>query len=377
LRGVEDKYLSCLLHFHTSINSLHTICIFIPLHCCRYSLHTSEIPIPYSSFTMAPSAIFETPNVAEDFHNHRDGSALEATSDLIDDVNVLKAALKVKNGTATQEEKDIYQQSQFDAEKDKTQFRQYEDACDRVKNFYREQHEKQTVAYNLKARNAFHAKTRAEMTIWEAMEKLNTLIDESDPDTSLSQIEHLLQSAEAIRRDGKPRWMQLVGLTHDLGKLLFFYDAQGQWDVVGDTFPVGCAFDKRIIYPDTFKNNPDFADPTYSTEHGIYTPGCGMDNVMLSWGHDEYLYHIMKTQSRIPDEGLAMIRYHSFYPWHKENAYRWMMNDKDERMLEAVRAFNPYDLYSKSDEVPRVEDLKEYYKGVIEEYIGWDKKIRW
>ena len=31
-------------------------------------------------------------------------------------------------------------QSQFDAEKDKTQFRQYEEACERVKNFYREQH---------------------------------------------------------------------------------------------------------------------------------------------------------------------------------------------------------------------------------------------
>ena len=44
---------------------------------------------------------------------------------------------------------------------------------------------------------------------------------ESDPDTELSQIEHLLQSAEAIRRDGKPRWMQLTGLIHDLGKLLF------------------------------------------------------------------------------------------------------------------------------------------------------------
>lgn len=79
------------------------------------------------------------------------------------------------------------------------------------------------------------------MTIWEAMEKLNTLIDESDPDTSLSQIQHLLQAAEAMRRDGKPRWMQLTGLVHDLGKLLFFYGAEAQWDVVGDTFPIGCA----------------------------------------------------------------------------------------------------------------------------------------
>jgi len=31
-------------------------------------------------------------------------------------------------------------QSEFDAAKDKGQFRQYEDACDRVKEFYREQH---------------------------------------------------------------------------------------------------------------------------------------------------------------------------------------------------------------------------------------------
>jgi inositol oxygenase len=27
-------------------------------------------------------------------------------------------------------------------------------------------------------------------------------------------------------------------------------------------------------------------------------------------------------------------------------------------MLEAVKAFNPYDLYSKSDDVPKVEELK-------------------
>lgn len=32
------------------------------------------------------------------------------------------------------------EESEFDASKDKTQFRQYEDACDRVKNFYKEQH---------------------------------------------------------------------------------------------------------------------------------------------------------------------------------------------------------------------------------------------
>lgn len=51
--------------------------------------------------------------------------------------------------------------------------------------------------------------------------------------TSVSQIEHLLQTAEAMRRDNKPDWMQVTGLVHDLGKLLFMFGSEGQWDVVG------------------------------------------------------------------------------------------------------------------------------------------------
>lgn len=298
---------------------------------------------------MAPAA------VADIFDN---GRAMDSVSDAIDDVNVIKYDEK----------------SKFDSEKDKQTFRQYETACDRVKNFYREQHEKQTVAYNLAARSRFYSasRPRAKMTIWQAMEKLNTLVDESDPDTSLSQIEHLLQSAEAIRRDGKPRWMQLTGLIHDLGKLMLFFpelETQGQWDVVGDTFAVGCAFDKRIILPETFANNPDIDHPIYSTKNGIYAPGCGLDNVMISWGHDEYLYHVVKDQSTLPDEALAMIRYHSFYPWHREGAYRELMCQKDWDMLKAVQAFNPYDLYSKSDGVPDAEELKPYYLELINEYF--------
>ncbi|KAH8898913.1 inositol oxygenase 1 [Thozetella sp. PMI_491] len=305
------------------------------------------------------------------------GVALEATSDAIDNVNVLKA--KAAAVVAAEIDDSAYtDSSQFDANKDKGTFRQYEDACDRVKSFYREQHEKQTVAYNLAARIQFHSasRKREEMSIWEAMEKLNTLIDDSDPDTSLSQIQHLLQTAEAMRRDNKPRWMQLTGLIHDLGKLMFFYGAQGQWDVVGDTFPVGCKFDERIIYPETFQGNPDSKDAVFSTKYGIYHPGCGLDNIMLSWGHDEYLYHVVKDQSTLPPEALAMIRYHSFYPWHKEGAYREFMTEKDHEMLKAVKAFNPYDLYSKSDGAPSVEELKPYYLELIDEFFP-EKRIKW
>ncbi|CAM1501960.1 Fc.00g039440.m01.CDS01 [Cosmosporella sp. VM-42] len=330
---------------------------------------------------MAPSAAPASPLEFEsNVHFERDGQALEETSDAIDALNVLKAeaSKKLQESLAADNVDELSPESKFDQDKDKTQFRQYDEACDRVKAFYKEQHEKQTVAYNLQARMRFHsaARKREEMSIWEAMEKLNTLIDESDPDTELSQIQHLLQTAEAMRRDGRPRWMQLTGLIHDLGKLLFFYEARGQWDVVGDTFPVGCAFDHRIVYPDTFKNNPDFNDPVYSTKHGIYEPGCGLDNVMLSWGHDEYLYHVVKDQSSLPDEGLAMIRYHSFYPWHNQGAYREFMSEKDHEMLKAVKAFNPYDLYSKSDGAPSVEELKPYYMELIDEFFPV-RQIKW
>jgi len=286
----------------------------------------------------------------------RDGRAFDEVSDAVDEVNVQKLKLWDDD-------------SEFDTQKDKAHFRQYEDACDRVKNFYKEQHEQQTVAFNIQARVNFKSRRRACMGIWQAMEKLNTLVDESDPDTNLSQIEHLLQTAEAIRRDGKPEWMQVTGLVHDLGKLLFLFDSEGQWDVVGDTFVVGCQFSDKIIYPETFAANPDSHDQIYSTEYGIYQPHCGLDNVMLSWGHDEYLYHVLKGQSSLPEEGLAMIRYHSFYPWHREGAYSHLANEKDKRALAAVRAFNPYDLYSKSDQPVDAEALRPYYERLIAKFF--------
>ncbi|KAF7309153.1 hypothetical protein MKEN_01117600 [Mycena kentingensis (nom. inval.)] len=288
----------------------------------------------------------------------------DAVSDAVDEVNVLKAKL-----ASSEHGPGWDANSTFDAEKDKAKFRQYEDACERVKNFYKEQHEKQTMEFNIRMRVNMRKTVRARMGIWEAMEKLNTLVDDSDPDTDLSQIEHLLQTAEAIRRDGKPEWMQVTGLVHDLGKLLYLFGSEGQWDVVGDTFVVGCAFSDKIILPETFAGNPDSKDAVYSTQYGVYKPNCGLDNVMLSWGHDEYLYHILKEQSSLPDEGLWMIRYHSFYPWHREGAYAHLTNAHDEKALAAVRAFNPYDLYSKSDEPPSAEGLKPYYQGIIKKYF--------
>jgi inositol oxygenase len=246
-------------------------------------------------------------------------------------------------------------------------FRDYgEDTRPGVKEFYRLNHQFQTYAFVQSKREQFLPLRQRRMTVWEAMEYLNQLVDDSDPDTELSQIEHLLQAAESIRADGHPRWLVLTGLIHDLGKVLCLF-GEPQWAVVGDTFPVGCRFSERIVFPEFFAENPDSTDPRYNTPLGIYQPHIGLDNVTLSWGHDEYLYQVVKNH--LPEEALSIIRYHSFYPGHRESAYDHLMNEHDHEMFKWVRIFNPYDLYTKSDERPDVEGLRPFYQELIDEFL--------
>ena len=248
-----------------------------------------------------------------------------------------------------------------------SEFRDYRaDTRPCVRDFYRLNHRHQTLDFVLARKREYLPLRKRRMGIWEAMEFLNTLVDDSDPDTDLSQIEHLLQTAEAVRRDGHPRWFILTGLIHDLGKILCLF-GEPQWAVVGDTVPVGCAFSEKIVFPEYFADNPDAAVPEYQTLTGIYEQGCGLGNVHLSWGHDEYLYQVVRDC--LPEPALYMIRYHSFYPAHREGEYGHLMSVKDQEMFEWVRAFNPYDLYSKSADRPDVARLRPFYEDLIAEYF--------
>ena len=212
---------------------------------------------------------------------------------------------------------------------------------DTVREFYRLNHRHQTWDFVQDKKAEYLTLDRAELSAWEALEFLNTLVDDSDPDLDLSQLDHLLQTAEAIRADGHPDWFVLAGLVHDLGKVLCLW-GEPQWAVVGDTFPVGCAFSERIVYPELFEGNPDTAHPTYSTPLGMYEPGCGLDQVHLSWGHDEYLYQVLGDY--LPEPALYMIRYHSFYACHREGAYQELMErprPRDVRLGAALQRLRP------------------------------------
>jgi len=265
------------------------------------------------------------------------------------------------------EQWDDFVQDRYDPNKKAEDFRNYNEKTPAVvREFYRLNHMNQTHEFALAKRREYAGLTRSKMSIWQAMEYLNTLVDDSDPDTDLSQIQHNLQTAEAIRRDGHPDWFQLTGLLHDLGKVLCLY-GEPQWAVVGDTFPTGCAYSSKIVFPEFFAANPDMAKPEFQTRLGIYEENGGLDQVTMSWGHDEYFYHIAKNY--LPEPALYMIRYHSFYAAHREGAYDYLMNDHDREMLEWVKKFNPYDLYSKSDTKPDAVALRPYYEGLIAKYF--------
>jgi inositol oxygenase len=262
--------------------------------------------------------------------------------------------------------------------KDKVEFRNYvnSDFQERVQRTYLEQHTNQTYDYAVGKRKQYGSlSTGLELSIWEAAELLNDIIDESDPDVGIPQIHHCLQTAEAIRAAYPGEewdWFHLTGFIHDLGKLLLLprFGPEPQWATVGDTFPVGCHFDESIVFHETFKNNPDLHDTRYNTPNGVYEAGCGLENIVMSWGHDEYMYQVCKgNNSTLPLPALYMIRFHSFYPWHKHKAYQHLMNDQDKEMMKWVLEFNQFDLYSKVDKPINVAECREYYSKVAKKYF--------
>ena len=249
-------------------------------------------------------------------------------------------------------------------------FRNYEN--DVIKNLYYKMRKNQTIEYvnNMKKKYLTYD---TPMKIWDAAMELKNFKDLSDPDLDLANINHLFQTAEAIRKDGHPDWFQLVGFIHDLGKIMFKKgcDEDGtslkeQWGIVGDTYILGCRIPNNIVYSEFNESNEE-------TELGIYKENCGLDKCIITWGHDEYLYQILKNSDcTIPEIGLKVIRYHSLYPWHKEDNYEKLENDKDKAVKKWVKLFNGYDLYSKENTEISNEKLEIYYKNLINKYFKKD-----
>uniref|UniRef100_A0A8C8AVM3 Inositol oxygenase n=1 Tax=Otus sunia TaxID=257818 RepID=A0A8C8AVM3_9STRI len=179
---------------------------------------------------------------------------------------------------------------------------------ERVYRTYRLMHTHQTVEFVRKKRAQYGGCSLRKMSVMEALGLLDTLVDESDPDVDFPNSYHAFQTAEGIRREHPDKdWFHLVGLLHDLGKVLALF-GEPQWAVVGDTFPVGCKVQKSVVFWDsTFHDNPDTGDPRYSTEFGMYQPRCGLDNVLMSWGHDGKRSPLLAAGPFAPKQGTDVL----------------------------------------------------------------------
>lgn len=248
-----------------------------------------------------------------------------------------------------------------------------------VQNHYKIMRAKQTVEFVTRMHRTHHTFSHRKMTIREAFKSLEKFVDASDPDVDVPNISHAFQAAEGARKAGHPDWFQLVCLIHDLGKVLYLWgkaeDGQAggptspQWAIGGDTWVVGCKIPDCVVFPEYNSCNPDDADPRYRTKLGIYKEGCGFHNLKLAYGHDEYLYQVLKhNRCKIPEAGLYMIRFHSCYPWHSGGAYSYFENDLDRLMKSKIVEFNKFDLYTKTENQPNADELWPYYDDLISKF---------
>jgi inositol oxygenase len=273
--------------------------------------------------------------------------------------------------------------------KDENEFRIYDTKKDSiVKEQYRQMRINQTLKYakRMKMENLSRIKKEGRrMNILDAIYFLNTFVDKSDPDTNLPNMYHFFQTAEGIRKDGLVDWMQLVGLIHDMGKMMFLWgkDEDGttentQWGLVGDTYILGCKLKNEKVYPEFDFLCPDMKDPELNTDMGIYEKYCGLCKCIFTWGHDEYLYDVLQYNKELgnvsesfPIVAYYIIRFHSLYPWHAYEQYKDLECPDDVVFKQYVQLFNKYDLYTKSDDCEKlnIDDLIHYYSDLIYKYF--------
>lgn len=183
---------------------------------------------------------------------------------------------------------------------------------------------------------------------------------------------HGYQTAQAMRENNEPAWLQFIGLIHDLGKIWYLKNddecglsVHNQWALVGDTWICGYPIPNEIVFPQYNKLNPDF------NGNSIYKRHVGLNNTIPIIGHDELLYHMLISHPEasllLPKDALYIIRFHSLYVHHKNNCYDELLNDYDRLMLPMLQKFNKYDLYTKCD---NTNFDFEYFNKLILEFIS-------
>jgi len=162
----------------------------------------------------------------------------------------------------------------------------------------------------------------AELGIWETMELLDSLVDSSDPDTDLSQMDHNLQTAEAIRRDGHPT-MVCAHRIHSRRRENSFAclaSRSGRWSAI--LFPSGAPFfGQESCYPEFFEANPDNQDSVVANRGMGFTRQSAASRTCIFFMGPRRVSLRGSSKIICPKKASYMIRYHSCYVIHQQREY--------------------------------------------------------
>lgn len=185
--------------------------------------------------------------------------------------------------------------------------------------------------------------------------------------------QHLsVETAEQVRSIfPRYRWLHLTGLLTKFGTILRhrpFFGYTPRWISTGESYPVGCRFRKEIIYSSFFENNPDREDSRYNSDLGIYSKGCGFNNVMMNFSCDEFLNSILRSNPHsLPEASLYLLRFQNFSSWYYQGAYSELSNSYDQAAVPVLLTFVDSIRYC-TDKVDRIR-LPNYYLELCREFF--------
>lgn len=165
--------------------------------------------------------------------------------------------------------------------------------------------------------------------IWDALQQLKSVVDPSDKDLyQVTQWDHSVQVIHGMEEEGidNEEWL-VAGWIHDLGKLLLLHGEH----------PANVVCDNYVV-----------------THKGC---NCGLDNCLLQWNHDEFVY--MKFKDLLPNNILWLVRYHSII---LKDCRQYMSFADVKKANQYLMSFKKFDKGTKSSSVVPAINLDKHQK---------------
>ncbi|POM59300.1 Inositol oxygenase [Phytophthora palmivora] len=236
----------------------------------------------------------------------------------------------------------------------------------------------QTLAF-VKTQIAKYANLQhAKMSIPDACKCVMELTGESERQNSWV-IKYMLATATAVKEDGHPDWLQLAVFLRSLGMLFLCWTDDNnavlrsisaqEWMTKNSTWVVGERIPTSIEFADLNDLNSDHCNAEKGG--GSTAKHCGLENVMLPWTPDEYLYRVLRhNKTALPAEALDAVRFWSFKTWYEQDNYDDLCAPQDMDTKEWISSLDKVACVPENivDEVI-IDDELPYYLQLANKYL--------